>query len=97
MYEVSKRAYGRKEVTTGGINNPCGGLLNPPRSVWTRITRRPVGLRRAIEIADAQSCHAVVVVWDSSEKVHDNGKAPEIPAGWWPADATSAMDPGRRG
>ena len=37
-----------------------------------------------------QPQHAVVAVWMSSEKVHDNGKAPAIPQGWYPAEAQIA-------
>jgi hypothetical protein len=34
--------------------------------------------------------HAVVVVWDTAEKVFDNGKPPAVPTGWYPATALIA-------
>lgn len=88
-YEVSIHEYGRRLITRDG---PCQGLLEFPQHKWTRITPRPLGLKRAQTIADAQSQHAVVTVWMSAEKVYDNGKRPSIPDGWWPPDAISALE-----
>lgn len=48
---------------------------------WWRITQRPIGLKRAVALADAQDCHAAVCVWQTAEKVHDNGKPPANPEG----------------
>lgn len=78
MYEVATREHGRPIVKRG----PCEGLPDWPRSRWTRITPRPIGLVRARALASAQDRHAVVCVWQSAEKVFDNGKAPALPAGW---------------
>ena len=83
-YEVAVHGHGRPVCRRDG---PCQGLLDWPRHRWTRITPRPVGLKRAKELADAQECHAVVCEWETSEKVHDNGKAPRVPKGWYPANA----------
>lgn len=85
-YEVSIHFYGRRLITRDG---PCQGLLEWPEHKWTRITQRPIGLARAKALADAQSQHAVVCVWQTAEKAHDNGKNPAVPAGWWPAEAQS--------
>lgn len=81
MYEVAVHDYGMKTVTEGGINNPCGGLRFPKHR-WTRITPRPLGLKRAIALADSQSQHATVCVWRCAGVVHDNGKPPGVPEGW---------------
>lgn len=83
-YEVSIRYYGRKRITS---DCPAQGLLEWPRSKWTRITPRPLGFARAKALCDAQETHATVQVWMSAEKVHDNGKAPLVPAGWEPDNA----------
>ena len=89
MYEVAIHSYGRRLITRDG---PCQGLLEWPQHNWSRITSRPIGLARAKALADSQNQHAVVCVWMTAEKVHDNGKAPSVPDGWWPATANSAMD-----
>lgn len=78
-YEVATREYGRPRITREG---PCQGLLDWPRSKWTRITPRPVGLARARALAEQQGHHAVVCVWQTAEKVYDNGKPPALPQGW---------------
>lgn len=90
MYEVAIHERG-KVMAGGGVNNPCEGLLFL-KDRWTRITRRPVGLARAKSMADEQLGHAVVCEWHTATKVHDNGKAPTRPVGWWPDTATSAFD-----
>jgi hypothetical protein len=41
---------------------------------WERITPRPIGLNRAVALADSQPTHAVVCAWRSADKAHDNGK-----------------------
>jgi len=89
MYEVAIRTYGRRLITRDG---PAQGLLEWPDSRWNRITPRPISLKRAIALADAQSTHATVQIWDTADKVHDNGKPPLVPAGWWPASAQSVQD-----
>jgi hypothetical protein len=83
-YQVHVHGYGRKLITS---NCPAQGLLEWPQHVWGVISTRPMGLKAAIEMADAQPQHAVVTLWMDAEKVHDNGKAPAIPAGWYPAEA----------
>lgn len=88
-YEVHTHGYGRKLITRDG---PCQGLLEWPQHTWTRISTRPMGLKAAIALADAQAQHAVVTLWMSTEKAHDNGKAPSIPAGWYPATAQMASE-----
>lgn len=92
MYEVAIHQYGRRLITRDG---PAQGLLEWPAHTWTRITPRPVGLARAKALADAQPGHAAVTVWQTADKVHDNGKRPTVPPGWWPADAITASDPRR--
>ncbi len=77
-YEVAIRGHGSPIVRRG----PCEGLPDWPRSVWTKITTRPIGLARATALADKQACHAVVCVWQTSETVYDNGKEPYLPNGW---------------
>lgn len=72
MYEVAIRSHGSPIVRRG----PAEGLPDFPRSKWARITPRPIGLARARRLADAQEHHAVVCVWNTDEKVHDNGKPP---------------------
>lgn len=89
MFEVSTHAYGRKLITR---DCPAQGLLEWPQNKWTRITSRPIGLARAKALADAQEHHATVQVWMTAEVVYDNGKAPAIPQGWYPATANSVMD-----
>lgn len=83
-YQVHVHGYGRKLITRDG---PCQGLLEWPQHVWQTISTRPMGIKAAIQMADAQSQHASVTVWMSAEVVHDNGKAPDIPAGWYPPEA----------
>lgn len=92
MYEVAVHEYGRRLITRDG---PAQGLLEFPDHRWNRITPRPVGLARAKTLADEQPIHATVQIWMTAEKVYDNGKAPGIPSGWWPADAQTAQDPRR--
>lgn len=82
MYEVAIHEHGRRRITRDG---PAQGLLEWPEHRWGRITPRPLGLRRAIALADAQDTHATVQIWMTAEKVHDNGKPPTVPAGWYPA------------
>lgn len=89
LYEVSIHAHGRRMVRRG----PAEGLLNWPEHKWTCITPRPIGLRRATELADQQGAHAVVCVWGTSEKVYDNGRRPYVPEGWWPPEAECALAP----
>ena len=81
-YEVHIHSYGHELIRRG----PAEGLLEWPNHVWGKISTRPLGLKAAIALADAQSQHAVVTLWMDAEKVHDNGKAPAIPDGWYPAD-----------
>jgi hypothetical protein len=92
MYAVATRHYGRKLITSGGINNPMGGLLDYPKSVWTQITKRPIGLERAIALANAQDTYATVQPWGMGETTYYNGKAPLVPAGWYPSNAQTAQD-----
>ena len=89
MYEVAIHSCGRRLITRDG---PCQGLLEWPQHQWQRITQRPIGLKRAKALADAQSQHATVQFWQTAEKVYDNGKAPAIPPGWWPASANAVTD-----
>jgi hypothetical protein len=84
MYEVAIHHYGRRPITRDG---PCQGLLEWPDHRWGRITPRPVGLKRAKALADAQETHATVQPWMTADVVYSNGKAPKVPAGWYPADA----------
>ena len=86
MYEVSGHEHGRRLITRDG---PAQGLLEWPQHKWTRVNPRPLGIARALALADAQPRHAVVVVWQTADKVYDNGKRPTIPAGWYPADAVT--------
>jgi len=88
MYEVAIHHYGRKLITRDG---PAQGLLEWPAHQWGRITPRPIGLARAKALADAQETHATVQIWMTAEVVHSNGKAPLVPAGWYPADAQMAV------
>lgn len=83
-YEVSIHFYGRRLITRDG---PCGGLLEWPEHKWTRITNRPIGLERAKKLADEQSQHATVQLWQTADKIYDNGKAPAVPAGWYSPEA----------
>lgn len=87
MYEVAVHAYGRELCKKDG---PCQGLLNWPKHKWTSITPRPLGLARAKALADSHPHHATVCVWQSAEVAYDNGKAPEVPPGWYPVDARTA-------
>ena len=82
-YQVHVHGYGRKLIRRG----PAEGLLDWPQHQWGVISTRPMGLKAAIALANAQPQHAIVTLWMDAEKVHDNGKAPAVPAGWWPADA----------
>lgn len=86
-YQVHVHSYGRQLITRDG---PCQGLLEWPEHRWGVVSQRPMGLKAAIEMADVQPHHAVVTLWMDAEKVHDNGKTPELPAGWYPADAQMA-------
>ena len=83
MYEVAIHHYGRKRITRDG---PCQGLLEWPNHVWGTITPRPIGLARAKALADAQDTHATVQVWQTADKVYDNGKPALVPEGWYPAE-----------
>jgi hypothetical protein len=87
MYEVATHYYGRRLITRDG---PCQGLLEWPEHKWERITARPLGLKRAIALADAQPTHATVQAWMTADVVHSNGRTPMIPIGWYPPDATMA-------
>jgi hypothetical protein len=82
-YEVAIHGYGRKRITR---DCPAQGLLEWPQHQWQRITPRPVGIAKARELADAQACHATVQVWMTAEKIYDNGRAPRVPDGWYPAE-----------
>lgn len=87
MYEVAIHHYGRRRITRDG---PAQGLLEWPDHQWGRITPRPVGLARAKALADAQPTHATVQPWMTADVVYDNGKAPLVPEGWYPAEAQIA-------
>jgi hypothetical protein len=87
MYEVAIHHYGRRLITRDG---PAQGLLEWPDHTWGRITTRPIGLARAKALADAQDTHATVQVWMTADVVYDNGKAPAVPAGWYPPEAQVA-------
>lgn len=78
MYEVSTHGYGCPIVRRG----PAAGLPDFPHHTWKRITLRPIGIKRATALANDQDCHAVVCVWMTAEKVHDNCKPPHLPDGW---------------
>lgn len=88
MYEVATHTYGRKLITRDG---PAQGLLEWPQHQWVRITNRPIGLVRAKVLADAQESHATVQMWMTAEVVY-SGKAPLVPAGWYPAELELAPD-----
>jgi hypothetical protein len=77
-YQVAVHSYGRRGIEW-------------PRHQWHVISARPMGLKAAMALADAQPQHAVVTVWMEAETVHDNGKAPAIPDGWQPADEQAAL------
>jgi hypothetical protein len=81
MYEVAIHFFGRKTVKNG----PCAGLLNWPEHQWEVLTRRPIGIKRAMALADEQGQRAVVTEWMTSNTVYDNGKEPGLPEGWHPA------------
>ena len=81
MYEVAVHTYGRPIIKSG----PAAGVAGFVEHKWTSINARPVGLKRAIEIADQEATHAVVTEWGSSKPVYDNGKPPLLPEGWLPA------------
>lgn len=87
-YQVAVHGYGRKMIRRG----PCEGLLEWPQHTWATISTRPMGLKAAIELAHAQTQHAVVTRWMSADKVHDNGRAPCIPDGWYSPDAHMASE-----
>lgn len=84
---MAVHGYGRRLITRDG---PCQGLLEWPAHTWGKISTRPMGLKAAIALADAQSQHAVVTRYCSAERVHDNGKPPAIPQGWYPPEAQTA-------
>lgn len=88
-YEVSIHGYGRRLITRDG---PAQGLLEWPAHTWGTISTRPMGLKAAIALADAQQQHAVVTLWRSADVAHDNGKAPAVPDGWWPATAQTPAE-----
>jgi len=94
MYEVAIHHHGRRLITRDG---PCQGLLEFPQHTWARITPRPIGLARALALADAQDTHATVQIWMTADKAYDNGKKPLVPEGWWPAGAQHAGEPRRTG
>lgn len=85
MYQVGIHGYGRPMIQRG----PMSGCRGFAEHKWMMLNNRPIGLNRAKELADAQGCHATVIVWGSSEKVYDNGKEPFLPDGWIPACATA--------
>jgi hypothetical protein len=78
MFEVAIHGYGKPIVRRGAAE----GLPDFPKHTWTRITPRPIGRGRAVNLAADHPFHAVVTVWQSSETVYDNGKAPYLPDGW---------------
>lgn len=86
-YQVHVHGYGRKLITR---DCPSQGLLEWPQHMWRIISTRPMGLDAAVALADAQTYHAVVTLWMDAEKVHDKGKAPELPKGWYQAEAQMA-------
>ena len=86
-YQVHVHSYGRKLITRDG---PAQGLLEWPAHQWATISRRPIGFSAALALADAQDHHATVTLYMSAVVVHDNGKPPAIPAGWYPADCGMA-------
>ncbi len=88
MYEVAIHGYGRPIIKRG----PMAGCVGFEEHKWTRITARPIGLKRAKELADSQECHSVVLPWMSAGKVYDNGKEPHLPDGWRPARTTYAEE-----
>jgi hypothetical protein len=61
------------------------GCFDFPQHKHALITPRPVGIKRAKQLADAQDVHARVVPWMSSGVVYENGKNPGLPEGWKPA------------
>jgi hypothetical protein len=87
MYEVATHHHGRRLITRDG---PAQGLLEWPEHRWATITPRPLGLARAKALADQQETHATVQVWQTADVAYSNGKAPQVPAGWYPATATTA-------
>jgi len=86
-YQVHIHGYGRRLITRDG---PCQGLLEWPAHQWHIISQRPLGLQAAIALANAQLHHATVTLYMDADTVHDNGKPPMIPAGWYPPDAQIA-------
>ena len=94
MYEVAIHHYGRKLITR---DCPAQGLLEYPQHVWGRITSRPIGLARAKALADAQDTHATVQAWMSADVVYSNGKAPNVPVGWYAPNAQMASQVELRG
>lgn len=82
-YEVAIHFYGRKRITS---DCTAQGLLEWPQHLWKRITNRPLGLANAVVLADAQSQHAVVCAWATSEKIYDNLKPASVPQGWFPVE-----------
>lgn len=90
MFEVHVHDHGRPLVTRG----PAAGCRDFPRHKWTRITTRPLGIARAVALANEQDRHAVVCEWMTSTTVHDNGKAPALPSGWRPEGASPTATQG---
>jgi hypothetical protein len=77
-YGVYTHGYGRPIVQRG----PVAGCADFPKHQHTLITPRPVGLKRAKELVDAQPVHAQVVPWQESGTVYENDKLPYTPEGW---------------
>jgi len=84
-YEVHSHDYGRPLIHHG----PAQGCHDMPRHKWTRVNARALGLKAAVAMADRCPHHAVVVVWQTNQQVHDNGKAPRVPPHWLPADGVA--------
>lgn len=88
LHEVFIHGHGRKVIRRG----PMEGCLDFPSHKWTRINKRLLGLKKATELANNQSCHSVVVLAYSVRKVFDNGKQPYIPEGYRSLQALTAFD-----
>jgi hypothetical protein len=79
-YEVSVHSYGRPMIRRG----PMAGCRDFPQHKWQRINARPLGLKKAIALAESQAGRAVVTPWQQAGAVYDNGKEPAVPEGWLP-------------